>query len=211
MTLRLAAAAAGAPHWLERSEYRGQLYETYLHHMVVFTNSMMYRRDVLAATGMLRRHFGMYVDLEFALRLCRAGTVAFIDNPTYRLRYHLDQISTTRGPHGGKTSIALQRSLLRVTRAHACEPGYYPAHRAQVDRLITRLCRAAAVPMLAYGGPSGHLRRSLPRRARPYLALSARHGDRALALYVLSYLPTVVKRVYFRVWDKWRRRAGRAA
>ena len=57
-TLRQAAAAAGAPHWLERSEYRGDLYETYLHHMVVFTNSMMFRRDVLATTGLQRRHFG---------------------------------------------------------------------------------------------------------------------------------------------------------
>jgi glycosyltransferase involved in cell wall biosynthesis len=205
--VRAAAAAAGAPHWLERSEYRGDLYETYLHNMVVFTNSMMYRRDVVPSTGPLRRHFGMYVDLEFALRLCRAGTVAFIDNPTYRLRYHPGQISTTRGPQGGKTSIALQRSLLRVYRAHACEPGYYQAHRATVDRRVTHLCRAAALPMIAYGGESEHLRRSLPRRARPYLALSARHGDRAWDLYALSYLPTLAKRVYFRAWDAWRRRA----
>ena len=62
--------------------------------------------------------------------------------------------------------------------------------------------------MFAYGGPSRHLRRSLPRRARPYLALSARHGDRALDLYLLSYLPTLVKRVYFRVWDEWRLTRG---
>jgi hypothetical protein len=177
--------------------------------MVVFTNSMMFRRGALATTGLQRRRFGMYHDLEFALRLCRAGTVAFIDNPTYRLRYHPGQVSTTKGPNGGRTSIELQRSLLRVARVHACEPGYYEAHRAKVDQLVTRLCRAAAVPMLAYGGPSRHLRRALPRRARPYLALSARHGDRALDLYALSYLPTIVKRIYFRARDAWRRRARR--
>jgi hypothetical protein len=207
--LRQAADAAKAPHWLERSEYRGDLYETYLHHMVVFTNSVMYRRSVVPATGPLRRHLGMYADLEYALRLCRAGTVAFIDNPTYKLRYHPGQVSTTRGPQGGKVSIALQRSLLRVARLHALEPRYYEAHRAKVDQLVTRLCRAAAVPMLSYGGDSQHLRRVLPRRARPYLALGARHGDRPVGLYALSYMPSMVKRVYFRFWDAWRRWARR--
>jgi glycosyltransferase involved in cell wall biosynthesis len=207
--LRQAAEAAGAPHWLQRSEYRGDLSETYVQHMVVFTNSMMFRRDVLPAIGLQRRYFGHYHDLEFALRLCRAGTVAFIDNPTYRLRYHPGQVSTTRGPNGGRTSIELQRGLLRVARVYACEQAYYQAHRLEADRLVSRLCRAAAVPMLAYGGGSRHLRRYLPRRARPYLALSARHGDRSLDLYALSYLPTLVKRVYFRVWDAWRRRTRR--
>jgi hypothetical protein len=62
------------------------------------------------------------------------------------------------------------------------------------------------MPMLAYGGPSRHLRRYLPRRARPYLALSARHGDRALDLYLVSYLPALGKRVYFHVRERWKRR-----
>jgi glycosyltransferase involved in cell wall biosynthesis len=207
--MRLAAAAAGAPQWLERSEYRGDLYETYLHHMVVFTNSMMFRRDVLATTGLQRRSFGHYHDLEFALRICRAGPVAFIDNPTYRLRYHPGQVSTTRKPDGGLTAIQLQRGLLHVARVHACEPRYYEQHRDKVDRLVAGRSRAAAVAMLAYGGESRHLRRSFPRRARPYLALGARHGDRALDLYVLSYLPTFIKRIYFHLWDAWRKRARR--
>jgi hypothetical protein len=177
--------------------------------MVVFTNSMMFRRDVLATTGLQRRYFGHYHDLEFALRICRVGKVAFIDNPTYRLRYHPGQVSTTKGPDGGLVAIGLQRGLLRVARVHACETSYYQRHRGRVDRHVAGLCRAAAVPMLSYGGQSRHLRRYLPRRARAYLALSARHGDRALDLYLLSYLPALFKRVYFRVWDMWRQRAGR--
>jgi hypothetical protein len=205
--IRLAARVAGAPHWLERSEYRGHLYQAYLYNTVVFTNSMMFRREVLDTTGLQQPYFGHFHDLEFALRICRVGKVAFIDNPTYRLRYHPGQVSTTRGPSGGLTSVDLQRGLLRVARVHACERRYYKRHRTKVDQLVTRLCRAAAVPMIAYGGTSHHLRRYLPRRARPYLALSARHGDRALDLYVLSYLPPLAKRVYFHFWEMWRRRA----
>jgi len=212
--LRLAARVAGAPHWVERSEYRGRIYEAYLYDTVVFTNSMMFRREVLATTGLQQPYFGMFHDLEFALRICRVGTVAFIDNPTYKLRYHPGQVSTTRVPEGGRRSVELQRGLLRVARVHACERRYYKRHRAKVDQLVTRLCRAAAVPMIAYGGQSRHLRRHLPRRARPYLALSARHGDRALDLLVVSYLPSLAKRVYFHLVERWRRRrrtATRAA
>jgi len=81
-----------------------------------------------------------------------------------------------------------------------------------VDRLVGRLCRAVAVPMIGYGGGSRHLRRHLPRRARPYLALSARHGDRALDLLTASYLPALARRVYFRLAAMWRRRTvARAA
>ena len=117
-------------------------------------------------------------------------------------------------PEGGRKSVELQRGLLRVARVHACERRYYKRHRAKVDQLVTRLCRAAAIPMIAYGGRSQHLRRHLPRRARPYLALSARHGDCALDLLVVSYLPSLAKRVYFRLVERWRRRrraATRAA
>jgi hypothetical protein len=106
------------------------------------------------------------------------------------------------------TAVDLQRGLLRVARVHACEPRYYKRHRAKVNQLVTRLSRAAARPMIAYGGDSPHLRRYLPRRARPYLALSARYGDRAWDLLLVSYMPTFVKRLYFHFSDKRRRRAA---
>jgi GT2 family glycosyltransferase len=204
--LRAAAQSAGAPHWLQRSEYRGDLYEAYLFNTVVFTNSMMFRRTVLFTTGLQQPYFGLFHDLEFALRICRVGMVGFIDNPTYRLRYHPQQVSTSEGPKGRLTSVHLQRDLLRVARVHARERRYYARNRARVDQLISRLCRATAVPMIAYGGQSRHLRKHLPRRARRYLALSARHGDRALDLQAVSYLPELLKRVYFRLLHTWRRR-----
>ena len=208
--LQAAASAAGAPHWLERMEYRGDLYEPYLHNIIVFTNSMMFRRSVLYSTGLQQPYFGLFHDREFALRVCRVGMVGFIDNPTYWLRYHPQQVSTTRGPRGPLTAVYLQRDLLRVARVHARERRYYARNRAKVDALVARLCRAVAAPMISYGGPSRHLRRYLPRRARQYIALAARHRDRALDLLVVSYLPTLLKRVYFRLHGLWRqRRAAR--
>jgi GT2 family glycosyltransferase len=209
--LQAAARDAGAPHWLERMEYRGDLYEPYLYNIIVFTNSMMFRRSVLFTTGLQQPYFGLFHDLEFALRICRVGMVGFIDNPTYRLRYHPQQVSTTQGPKGPLTAVYLQRDLLRVARVHARERRYYARNRAKVDGLVSRLCRAVAAPMIAYGGGSQHLRRYLPRRARQYLALGARHGDRGLDLLIVSYLPTLLKRVYFRLRTEWRRRRGGAA
>jgi GT2 family glycosyltransferase len=208
--LGAAAAAAGAPHWLARSEYRGDLYEAYLYDTVVFTNSMMFRRSVLFTTGLQQPYFGLFHDLEFALRICRVGMVGFLDNPTYRLRYHPQQVSTTKGPKGALTSVHLQRDLLRVARVHARERRYYVRNRAKVDRLVVRLCHAVAVPMLAYGGPSRHLRRYLPRRARAYLALSATHGERALDLQVLSRLPTFLRRLLLLSLRSLRQRLAKA-
>lgn len=168
---------------------------------------MMFRRSVLAATGLQEAYFGHFHDLEFALRICKAGTVAFIDNPTYKLRYHPGQVSTTRKPDGSLTAGKLQQGLLRVARNHAFgDPDYYARNRARVDQLIARLCRAAAVPMIAYGGASRHGRKYFPRRARRYLDRSRRHGYPAVDLYVVSYLPTLAKRLYFRLCDLWRRR-----
>ena len=111
-----------------RSVYFGNIYEAYLFNTVVFTNSMMFRRSLLEKTGLQRKTFGMFHDLEFALRVCRYAKVAFVDVPTYKLRYHSGQISTTQKPHGGKVAIKIQRDLLRVAKHHLrLDPEFYSA------------------------------------------------------------------------------------
>jgi glycosyltransferase involved in cell wall biosynthesis len=186
-------------HWLERSGYRGHLFDAYLFDTVVFTNSMMFRRSLLEKIGLQDAYFGHFHDLEFALRLCKAGPVAFLDVPTYKLRYHTGQVSTT-AVDGGLNAVRLQRGLLRVARVHGLgDRAYYERNRERVDELVARLCRAAAVPLIAYGGPGEHRRRIFTRRARAYLRWSARHGHAHTALRLVSYLPTIAKRVYFRL------------
>jgi glycosyltransferase involved in cell wall biosynthesis len=193
-------AGLGNDAWRARREYRGHVYDAYLYDTVVFTNSMMFRRSALEMVGLQDPYFGHFHDLEFALRICRAGPVGFIDNPTYKLRYHPTQVSTTAGDRGDLNAVKLQAGLLRVARVHAWgNADYYAANRGRVDALIARLCRAVAMRMISYGGANSHRRRCLPRRARSYLKVSRELGHSHAALYVASFMPSIIKRVYFRL------------
>lgn len=197
-------AAGKHPGWRGRRGYSGHLFDAYLYDTVVFTNSMMFRRSLLDRVGLQNTYFGHFHDLEFALRICKAGKVAFLDNPTYRLRYHPGQVSSRAGAGGNLNAVKLQRGLLRVARVHGLrDRRYYEANRERVDALISRLCRAAAVPLIAYGGSGRHARKYFPRRARRYLSWSARHGRPLRLLRLVSYLPQLPKRVFFRLQTLW--------
>jgi glycosyltransferase involved in cell wall biosynthesis len=195
-----AGRLAGLEQWSYRTVYAGNIYEQYLFNTVVFTNSMMFRRSLLARIGLQQKRFGMFHDLEFALRLCRDAPAAFIDVPTYKLRYHAGQISTTRRPTGGKIAIRIQRDLLRVARHHLLQDrDYYASNRPRVDSQIARLCRAAAVPLMSYDVGTDHEDRWYPVRARRYLERSRAHGDRQTLLYALTYAPHIVRRIAFKL------------
>jgi hypothetical protein len=173
---------------------------------------MMFRRSMLADVGLQQRRFGMFHDLEFALRLCRAAPAAFLDVPTYKLRYHSGQISTTNKPQGGRVAIRIQRDLLRVARHHLLRQADYRSRdRAKVDRHLAGLCRAAAVPLLAFDRGTPHQDRCYPVRARRYLALSRAHGASEPVLFALTYMPHLVRRVAFRLFglDRSKPREGR--
>jgi glycosyltransferase involved in cell wall biosynthesis len=203
------AAAHDSPHWLSRREYRGDLFEAYLHNTVVFTNSMMFRRSLLDKVGYQDPYFGHFHDLEFALRISAAGKVAFLDNPTYKLRYHAGQVSAIHGPEGAANAARLQRGLLRVARTHALgDAVYYTSNKSKADGLLIRLYRAAAIPLLSYGGASAHKKVYFPRRARVYLWRSLRLGGAVRILMVMSYMPETIRRIYFRLTAIWRRLAG---
>jgi glycosyltransferase involved in cell wall biosynthesis len=191
---------ASLQDWMDRGVYFGDVFESYLFNTVVFTNSMMFRRSLLQRVGLQQRRFGMFHDLEFALRLCGSARVAFIDLPTYKLRYHGDQISTTRRPRGGKVAIQIQRDLLRVARHHLLRnPDYYFHHRQRVDRHLARLCRAAAIPLMTYDGGTTHEDRWYPVRARRYLEQSRCYGQPEPLLVALTYMPHLARRVAFRL------------
>jgi GT2 family glycosyltransferase len=186
--------------WPKSSVYFGNIYEAYLFNTVVFTNSMMFRRSLLEKTGLQLRTFGMFHDLEFALRVCRHASVAFIDIPTYKLRYHPGQISTTRTLHGGKVAIKIQRDLLRVARHHLQrDPNFYLQNRDRIQRHLARLCRAVAIPMLSYDKGTAHESTHYPVRARRYLSRCREYGHGEPILYALSFSPRFVRRASFKL------------
>jgi glycosyltransferase involved in cell wall biosynthesis len=200
MSLSQALKGPEADRWVGRSVYFGDIYEAYLFNVIVFTNSMMFRRSLLETAGLQRKKFGMFHDLEFALRLCRNTRVAFVDVPAYKLRYHPDQISTTRTAQGGQVAIRIQRDLLRVAEHHLREdPDFYLRNEGRVRGRLAKLCRAAAIPLIACDSGSVHGSRRCSLRARHYLAKCREYGSGEALLYALTFSPHIVRRVAFKL------------
>ena len=196
---------AGLERWPESEVHFGNIYEAYLFNTVVFTNSMMFRRSLLKKTGLQHKTFGMFHDLEFALRICRHAKVAFVDVPTYKLRYHSGQISTTQKLHGGKVAIKIQRDLLRVTKHHLrLDPEFYSSNRDRIHRHLARLCRAVAIPMLSYDQGTAHESAHYPLRARRYLSKCREYGQGEPILYALTFSPRFVRRASFKLMSMYR-------
>jgi GT2 family glycosyltransferase len=185
---------------MHRSVYFGDIHAAYLFNVIVFTNSMMFRRSLLQAVGPQLKKFGMFHDLEFALRICRNTRVAFVDIPSYKLRYHPDQISTTRKSSGGKVAIRIQRDLLRVAEHHLRQdPDFYSRNEDRVRKRLARLCRAAAIPLIAFDSGTAQENRRCSLRARHYLEKCREYGSIEAMLYALTYSPHIVRRVAFKL------------
>jgi glycosyltransferase involved in cell wall biosynthesis len=196
----LRATLPDGSDWGSRKLYLGRIFDRYLMNTVVFTNSMLFRRAAFAEIGPQRPRFGFFHDLEFALRLTRARQTAFLDVPTYAIRYHPDQISTRVGPRAPWIMIRKQQDLLRVLRVHGMrDRSYYLAHKALVDRQCSRLCRAVAIPMLGYVSGSAHHSRYVPQRARIYLRHAARLGHPHRLLMLASRLPQLPRRLVMKL------------
>ncbi|KAA3628677.1 MAG: glycosyltransferase family 2 protein [Proteobacteria bacterium] len=194
------ALAGSDSDWLNRRAWFGPLYDQYLFNTLVFTNSMVFRRSLLESVGLQEPKFGMFHDLEFALRLCREATAAFIDAPTYLLRYHPGQISGTHSHDFARLMINKQRDLLRVFRAHTRSSSKATAiDPSRTEQQIARLCRAVAMPLLAYDQGGSHENRYYPRRARRYLQACTRAGYSERALWALSFMPHIVRRAGFKL------------
>jgi glycosyltransferase involved in cell wall biosynthesis len=204
-------AEAGHRDWLGHSLYVGDIFDHYLLRTVVFTNSILFRRELWSSVGPQARRFGLFHDLEFVLRLARLSRAAFLDVPTYKLRYHPGQISTSAIAAGKLVTIRKQRDLLRVLKSWLRDhPEYYDAHRAVLDRQLARLHRAIAVPMLAWEPRSAHEQRVYPRRARRHLAKAAALGHPDRVAWATSYVPRAMQRAALAA-VRALRRAGRGS
>lgn len=199
MSFAVRALKGANPEWLNRFAYFGRIFDTYLLKTIVFTNSIMFRRSMLSVIGLQNPRFGLFTDLEFVLRMCKDCAVAFIDVPTYRLRYHPDQISASNGETGARITIKKQMDLLRVLKAHGfADREYYNLHRTAIDRQLAGLHRAVAVPLLSYCDGNSHRNKYYPNRARKYLHKCAALGRPEYFLWILSYLPHFWRRLGFK-------------
>jgi glycosyltransferase involved in cell wall biosynthesis len=186
------------PEWLNRYVYFGNIYDTYLLNLVVFTPSIMFRRSALKNVGLQEQKYGLFHDLEFVLRICKHYPVAFIDLPIYQLRYHSDQISTAKGQKGAINAIKKQRDLLQVLKDHGLRDlNYYRKNDDTINRQLARLHRAVAIPLLSYNHGSFYQHKNFSKRARKHLGRCAALGQRECYLSILSYLPHFLRRIGF--------------
>ena len=196
--------ADAEPELTERRAYLGQIFDTYLLHLVVFHNNIMFRRELLPVVGRLNERLTPWQDYDFALRLCRVTRACFLDVPTYRLRYHSGQITTTARSDGKYVWMRKQQGLLRTVHRHALrDREYYVRNRIRIDRQLANLHRAVAVPMML-GGKAGDTRRRYARRARMHLARCRRYRHPFPLLWLMTFAPGPVRRIGVTVIERLR-------
>jgi glycosyltransferase involved in cell wall biosynthesis len=178
-----------------RRAYFGNIYDWYLVDIVLFQNSSMVRREVIEALGPRNERLFCYEELDYLVKLTREHDVLFADVPTYKLRYHPDQISTTAGRNGRAVWLRKQRELLRVMKRHiVADPDYYEKHKLRLERRLAELHRAVAVPLLLADESTPSRHRS-GRAARVYLERCRRLGHRAPGLWLASFAPPALRRL----------------
>jgi glycosyltransferase involved in cell wall biosynthesis len=180
------------PAWADRKIYFGNIFNAYFNHIIVFTNSIMFRRKFLKTIGMLDERYGLYDLSDFVLRICKRHNVVFTDIPTYKLRYHTGQISGITKREGIDTVIRKQYELLDIGEKHGVnDREYYSANKGVVNKRLAVLHKALAVPLLAKGNK--------PRIARDHLRKSANYGYPEQFLFLLTFVPYIVRRIAVKV------------
>ena len=199
----------------DRRVYLGNVFDTYLLNLVLCQNSVMLRRSVVDAVGKRRERVKHWQEVDYLLSITRRHAVCFADVPTYKLRYHDGQVSTTAGPNGAEVWMRKQQGLLRVVKRHAlADRDYYRSHRHQIDRHLAHLHRALAVPMLLYRGTASKGQRYL-RYARRHLRRCAAYGHPARMLQLAIASPEPMRRLLVSTVEtarqaSWRMRAWRS-
>jgi glycosyltransferase involved in cell wall biosynthesis len=183
------------PSVADRRAYFGNVFDIYLTNLVVFQNNMLMRRSLVDVVGLRDPGVRYWEEYEYILRITRRHEVCFLDVPTYKLRYHPGQVSSTAGARGRYVWLRKQQCLLQIVRRHAtADPAYYAAHRERLDRQFGHLHRAVAVPLLLVQGPRWR-ERDLARRARRHIRRAWRYGSRYPGLWLLSLAPGPARRL----------------
>lgn len=191
-SLSLREVALDCPPWSDRKIYLGHIFDQYLNVLFVFVNSMMVRRAVLDAAGVHDEGLSLFDGYDLVLRIAKRSRVAFVDLPTYQLRYHVDQISTTKRPDGAAVLVSKQRQLLTIVERHGVlDETYYRANKDRVDRIMARLHRALGIALMCHPGHESEARKSF--------AASRRYGRPASGYWLMTFLPSLLRRVIMKL------------
>ena len=191
-SVSLHEAGIDCPPWSERKVYLGHIFDHYLSVLFISTNSLMVHRSVLDRVGEQDKSFPLFEEYEFALRIAKRHRVAFADVPTYQHRYHPGQISTTAQRDGSAVLVEKQRHLLRAVERHGVLDGaYYQANKIAVDKVMARLHRAFGIALMCDPGHEAE--------ARAVFSAGKRYGLSAPGWWLVTFLPSLVRRVAMKV------------
>jgi hypothetical protein len=98
------------PEAVARRVYVGNVFDWYLLRLILCQNTVMVRRQVLSDAGDRNERLKYWEGVDLLLRICRRHPIAFVDVPTYQLRYHAGQISEAPGPRASTSGCGSSRS-----------------------------------------------------------------------------------------------------
>ena len=198
------------PSLAGRRVYYGNIFDAYLLGIVLFQNSAMLRREVVADIGPRNEYVYVFEELDYLLRLARHHDILFADVPTYMLRYHDDQLSSMVHSDAKFRWVRTQRSLLRVVKRHIlADQAYYQRHKARLDRRLADLHLAVAIPMLLLGERDSFGSR-YARYARRFLARCSAYGHPRRMLYAASFAPGPIRRTVVTIVEGVRKEGAAA-
>ena len=185
----MADAGLSLKEWEARKVYIGDVFDRYYDELIISTNTVMFRRSLLESVGPQHEPYWLFEDYEFVLRIAKSHRVAFIDVPTYKLRYHAAQLSTTKRKANGKEILINKHAnLIEIAERHGLDDSeYYSRNKAAVDKKLGGLNRALAITLMKTG--------KCTKRARKHLRSCAKHNRPEYLLWLLALTPYVMRRV----------------
>jgi glycosyltransferase involved in cell wall biosynthesis len=192
-TISIAESGLNLKKWKDRKIYIGDVFHRYYSELILSTNTVMFRKSLLKSVGLQREQYRLFEDYDFVLRITKSHRVAFIDVPTYKLRYHGTQISSTRDkPDGSEILIKKHINLIEIAERHGLDDKhYYSQNKAAVDRKLGGLNKALAITLMKTGENT--------QRARKYLRGCARHNNPERLLWLLTLAPFILRKISFKV------------
>ncbi len=172
--------------------YCGHIFPDYFQQMVVFTNSIMFRHNILDKIGFEEERYGVMHDLEFVLRICKNYKIAFVDVPTYKLRYHEGQISGQTKEKNIEVTIDKQEKLLQIGEEYGLgDNNFYQENLEIVHNRLATLHKALAVPLMLKG--------KRPKKARYHFKKCAEYDHPERFLRCLTYFPYILRRIIYKL------------
>jgi glycosyltransferase involved in cell wall biosynthesis len=189
----MADAGLSLKGWEDRRVYIGDVFDKYYDELILSTNTVMFRKSLLKSVEPQHEPYWFFEDYEFVLRIAKSHRVAFIDVPTYKLRYHAAQLSTTRNkPNGSEILIKKHTNLLEIAERHGLhDSDYYSRNKAAVDKKLGGLNRALAITLMKTG--------KCTKLARKHLKGCARHDKPERLLWLLALTPYVMRKMSFKM------------